>query len=382
MLLYEKDTVKTGSQATATIAFYAGGQLRIAADSVVVIEAPLSLPDRVPAPGDAAAPGVARVERGVVRGVVKAGSQPLRLLTANGETTVIQATKGTVRFRAVSADKGRLSLALMQGQAEVQTARTRRRLSAGQLVHVARGKISQPLTLLDYPELLAPAVDAHLGGSGPVQLQWKAVEGAVKYHVQVSTALRFDPLNVDVRVAGAAMLLPSLPAKTYAWRVSSIDQSGNEGEFGFARRFHIRAASAAPAAPMPPANKANGAPKQQAAARRPRPTPSGDGQMLRPVHNARLGPGRNEVSFVWRSRAASFELVIAKSSDLTRRVARRVKTASTRLVVGGLDPATYYWGVYALEASERKPLFVRARRLVLLKERPPELDVPKSIGWK
>lgn len=73
------------------------------------------------------------------------------------------------------------------------------------------------------PELTSPAFHASVSGDKAV-LQWKAVEGADEYHVQVATDAEFKWLILDnANVKENSLEVAGLEAgKSYFWRVSAV----------------------------------------------------------------------------------------------------------------------------------------------------------------
>jgi hypothetical protein len=167
---------------------------------------------------------------------------PMRLMTHDGKLLVVRSQGDKpVRVRVRTNAAGRLHVAAIDGtvklDAEDGKAKT---LAAGSLVQVSGRGIGRVKVLPRYPELISPGVDAQLS-STRVALRWQRPSGkGNRFRLQVSRHLSFDVRLVDENVAASSIQL-TLPSARYAWRVATIDASGIEGEFGFARRFTVKA---------------------------------------------------------------------------------------------------------------------------------------------
>lgn len=359
MLLLHRDALKTAEGARARVRFVTGAELEIEEQSLVVIEMPEvpkkeapEQPDKPPAPVQ-----VARVEQGTIRGVVKPGAPPVRVMTPGGEPTEIQADGDQeVPFRIRVREGGKLEVAVLKGSARVRSGRREVRLTPRQVVDVTDKQISKPVELLPYPELTVPQVDAKVEAGAEMELGWKPVEGAAMYRVQLSHMVNFVKRLYDTTVVVPRFRLPAPRAmRTYVWRVSSVDPAGRESEFGFARRFHVKSAK-----------------------------PPDLGQMLYPPDNAGIqyvGQPR-PVTFRWKGEADSYQVVVARDPSLTRRVVARSTTSKTYFEMKTLRSGTYYWGVFVRQGGQSKPLFERAHKLVIARRLPPHVKVPESIDWK
>ena len=62
-------------------------------------------------------------------------------------------------------------------------------------------------------------------------LDWKDVTAATKYHIQIDDNPEFSSPVVDNKVDISNYTSPPLPDEKYYWRVSSMDEAGNESDF-------------------------------------------------------------------------------------------------------------------------------------------------------
>jgi len=364
MALFNRDAIKTGEGATAVVSFVAGGRklkLDIEEQSLVIIEAPEVKPGPKKAPDrktvkEPPPVHVARVEKGTVRGVVEPGGPPVKVITPDGDAEIVADGKEPVPFR-LRIRKRKLEVAVLKGSARVRTGKSEVKLQPRQVVDVTARKISKPVELLPYPVLVAPPVDSKVEAGTEMELRWTPVEGASLYRVQVSHLVSFAERLYNTTVVVPFFKLPAPKAmRTYVWRVASVDSAGRESEFGYARRFHVQTSTEA----VP-------------------------GQLLHPPDNAGLQYPRGKpkpVLFRWRGEAKLYELVVARSTSLKRRVVARRKTKQTEIVLPRMRRGEYYWGVFALDGGKRQALFKKPHRLVIASRRPPYVRVPKAIKWK
>ena len=369
MRLAHLDTLRTADGARAEVTFDAGGKLDIAEEAEVLIEAP-----RAERPGGPKIMQVAHVRRGVVRGEAAPG-RPLRLIGRGGKAAEIVAQDGKpVRFRVREGKGGRLEVAVLDGKAKLRVGSRSIDVERNQLVDVGGGGALRTVRLLAFPELLAPAVDAPVAGT-PIIMRWQAVPGAAAYRLQVSTTVGFVRRIDDRVIGGTQTTIAPTTAGRYVWRVRSIDASGHEGEFGYARRFRLLNALAAPDAALP-------TPKVPAKIRRPRipklPTPV----LLSPPAGVTLeiGSKPERVVFRWKPRVKA-QLVVAHNRTLRRGVVGSLAVDSEFAELSLGQPGRYYWGLCA-DATCRKGTRGRPRLLIVKRRTPPVLELPKSIDWK
>jgi len=349
MALYHLDSLRTGVGARAQVAFARGGRMEVEEESEVLIEAPQP---RVP--GGKELLQVARVRHGSLRGEVQPG-KPFRLIMADGKMAELVARGDRpVTFRAQAGRDGQLELAVLKGAGRVTAGGAKVDLEANQMVDLRRGRLGRRATLLPFPELVSPTVDAKVQSPSMV-FRWRPVEESRGYRIQLSTFVGFDEKLLNRSVEGTEVAFRELTPDRYFWRVSSIDALGHEGEFGFARRFDVVATSNAP-------------------------VPDGT-----PAQNAviEIGRSKDPIDFTWHGEGARFEFLLGKSPSMRWLVLlrRRVQGNTTRVV--DLDPGVYYWSVIEVDArGRRQPIFHRSRRLLVRQRHPPQLKLPPSIDWK
>jgi serine/threonine protein kinase len=349
MLLHHLDALRTGVGARAQVIFKKGSRLDVDERSELLIEAPL------PVAGQPA-PRLARLRKGTMRVVALPGT-PIRLVTPDGKIAEVAARgDAPVSFRVTQDDEG-LELAVLKGAAAVKAGGKHLDLESNQLIDVKGDKVSGPVKLLGFPQLVAPGVDAKIRQGRKVVVRWKRVDEAKRYRVQVSHFVGFDEKYINQVTNGTSTTLVDLKPETYIWRVRSIDAAGHEGEFGFARRFAILQGTG----PVDPGIK----------------------NLLRPVPSAVIEYAKRAepVTFSWRRAAALHEVVVARSPNLRRFTVVKRSVPGTSVSLDPLQPGVYYWGVYSVKRGRKKALFRRPRRFVIVQRKPPKIQIP-ALKWK
>ena len=159
---------------------------------------------------------------------------------------------------------------------------------------------------------------------------------------------------------GTSLRLLGLVPGTYVWRVSSLDDQGREGEFGFARRFMVYAPRAAAPAPMEEA---------QVTA-----LPADFG-----IFKVASLPTSVELS--WTGGRQPYRVVVARRPGLDKAVLVEKTLADSSVTIPILKQGVYYWGVFTLSTGgKQRALLSATRRFIISKRTPPELHLP-SINW-
>ena len=91
-------------------------------------------------------------------------------------------------------------------------------------------------TPLSPPILISPDNGAKLTD---VTLKWQSLQGAIKYHVQVSESQTFQNPVISETLSSTSLTITSLDEGTYFWRVQGEDQYGNLGEWSEMRQFSV-----------------------------------------------------------------------------------------------------------------------------------------------
>ncbi|MFW6369266.1 MAG: hypothetical protein ACOC0J_01655, partial [Myxococcota bacterium] len=246
--LRHRDSVRTAPDARAIVSYTSGATLNVDPDSLLVITAPRRDESGVEVQEVLVTSGGVRAEmpagsaagrRRVVEVVGESGEVAARL-------TPTGSSRDDLSYRVRLNEQGETEVAVLAGEAEVQSGEERVSVRAGQAVEIDRsrneGRISAAVTLPGFPESLAPSVDAGIRIDSPpaeVELKWAPVEQAASYRVQVATDFTFDHIVREETVEDESYRFAVPSKRTYFWRVSSRDERGREGEFGFVRRFSV-----------------------------------------------------------------------------------------------------------------------------------------------
>jgi hypothetical protein len=114
-----------------------------------------------------------------------------------------------------------------QGQAVVQRGTERVELGRFERITFPTGGEISKTRVLAPPELLQPVHYQPITVADPkraaVHFEWKAVAGAVAYHLSVSTSSMFRNLVVDKRTGSSSMEVSGLDAGDYFWAVEAMD---------------------------------------------------------------------------------------------------------------------------------------------------------------
>jgi len=97
-------------------------------------------------------------------------------------------------------------------------------IQAGNEKVIKKGTLPPPVVQL--PGGVAQHADKIL------EIKWLKVEGACRYHLQIAEDKEFTVLNDDRKdIRGKAYIFYNFVFKSYYFRVSSIDEEGNQGEW-------------------------------------------------------------------------------------------------------------------------------------------------------
>ncbi len=100
------------------------------------------------------------------------------------------------------------------------------------------------------PIPLEPADAAVIRGAAP-ELRWTASAEATSYRLQIALDDDFaEPVNDQNKLAANSFAVSDITPETYHWRLASINETGEQGPFGPARSFDIKAETATPLAAL------------------------------------------------------------------------------------------------------------------------------------
>ncbi len=351
------DEVRTGPLAFTRIEFLSGGALELQEKASVVIDvAPLAQG----APGGAAPEARVSVTEGEVRGFLPQGAagaeaSGLVIRAGDGSETRLTAAPGDApaTFRVTSGAKG-TEVAMTSGEARLGSGGASRALKRGQAVDMAKGEVSDPVELIDFPSSAEPGVDArfHFKPGISIRMTWRPVPTATAYRIQVGRDLAFQTIDATKELKETGFSFSPRGPGMHSWRVAARDAKGRYSEYGFARRFYTEK--------EPPRDLLIG---------------PEDGAAL--VFADEAPP----ITFSWESAGAaeSYRLVVARGPDLVAQKVISMVSEGQRVQLEGLAPGELYWGVYVDDEETPEPIFVKPRRLSLQRVEKPKVTVPKAL---
>jgi hypothetical protein len=239
LVLRKSDLVRTGPGSAAEISFFDGTIVHVRPDSLITIE------ETSEDPGTKARKVAWHISSGEVNFQTVRRNVPgsaAEISTPTVRTTASEQTEGGIRV----AQSGDSDVRIFRGSTQVET-RTGERLTVGAAEAVAvdaSGKASPKRTLPGVPTLLAPPHQTEITYADPTRattmLIWKAVPGAVTYHVMLDYSAYFNRPIVDRGgIEDASVQLQGLDTGKYYWRVAAVDKEGVEGAFSDFARFTV-----------------------------------------------------------------------------------------------------------------------------------------------
>lgn len=327
------DWVRTGPGASTRIELRGGGRIELEERTVVMVDRP------APPTGGGS---VVALESGTARGLLPEDALPDGPLVLRGDNgrqvaLTVEEHAGPTEFRVTRTARG-MHLSVSRGRLLLSEGAHRRTLAAGYWLDVARGLEDAEHDGPPFPTSLSPGVDARIAWSPGLRitLSWGPLDGARSYQVQVARDLGFTRRIVDTQVEGLDFTFLPLEPGMFVWRVAALDAEGRPGESGFARRIFVE-----------------------------RKPPRGLLVTPRDGYEAPDALAAEDLVFAWQSIGGEprYRLVVARDRELRQPVLVR-EGGLQQVVLPGLAPGEYYWGVYVAEEPP-VPLFQKARRLVV-----------------
>jgi hypothetical protein len=210
----------TAADTSLTLQLADGSRVLLQADSALVL-------DRLSAYGRT---GMVDTRMRLKRGRLNSDVTPLSGSAARftvSTPNTISSVRGTHFRVAADEDSGDARTEVVSGHVDVGNSARHVMVDGGRGVSTeAAGKPGEPQPLLAAPSVDCPAQPI---GQSPAQIQWKPLDRAARYRVQVALSDRFEALVLDTVVDGTQATLPSLPDGPHAFRVRGIDSARMEG---------------------------------------------------------------------------------------------------------------------------------------------------------
>jgi hypothetical protein len=238
--LTKTDMVRTGSGGSAEIRLADGTLFHLRAESLMTINESTENP-------------ASRVRQGGV--TIQSGEANFTTAprgVTGGATTIstptVTATAGDdAAGRFTVSEGGNTGIDVYRGQVGGETkAGQKIVLASNEGVRIdATGTAGAKIALPGIPTLLAPPHQAEIAYVDPARsttlLAWKAVPGAVAYHILLDFNVTFARPVYDRKdwKVGSSMELRGLEVGTYYWKVAAIDKDGVAGSFSDFSRFVV-----------------------------------------------------------------------------------------------------------------------------------------------
>ena len=324
----ERDWVRTGASAFARIRFAAGGFLDLHERTTIIVDTAIT------------------VDSGSLVGVAEGGGAPIVVKAADGSEARIVTAAGApaAEFRLTAGADSSLEIAVTRGSVDVTAGGEGRTIAAGEASDLGKDRTSAVVKLLGFPRSIQPGVDARFlfAPAMKIDLTWKPVTKAARYHVQVARDTEFRELVLDTDAPKpVGGFLPDAVG-VYVWRVAAVDADGRLGEFGFVRRMYLEA--------EPPREL-----------------------LVGPTDGAKIGFSDDgvHVTFSWKSSSETekYRLVIGAGADPTVDTVASMITQGQQIDVRTLGEGSYSWGVYAIHDKVETPIFLAPRQLTIRRQR-------------
>lgn len=247
--LSEGDKVQTGSDSVAKIRFDDGTEITVQPDSIVVIKRNKTSDDKQQA--------LLVIESGESSINAEKSTNTATIATPNIKNGRI-APGSEVSF-ATEQQSGQDSAEVKKGYAEITTQQGKTvKLSDLQKVAVDRNNNIKVSELPKIPPLIAPpngqVFEFQSDQPLKVELKWRDVPSAARYHVQISENLMFGKISAENANMLKNLILIEIPKaskKQYFWRVRSVDKDGLKSPWSDAFQFVVQS-------PKPLINTATG----------------------------------------------------------------------------------------------------------------------------
>jgi len=230
------DTVQTDSDGQARIQFIDGSTYTLGQDSTMVIRLHvLDSRNGSSAVNVAVGSGEVKVSTGQRTDSVN------EIETSSTSSEMDPNTKATV----AATREGTTKIDVASGSARVTTQDGgKAKVGADERLEVASsGQIISHEKLLPSPRLSEPtdlAVIRTADDHATINLSWIPVQGAVKYHVAVSTSRFFTKIISESRdLKSARLVVEKLPPGRYFWQVKAVDGTGKTSGFSDPFQFTL-----------------------------------------------------------------------------------------------------------------------------------------------
>lgn len=237
LTLDKGDTIQTGTDGVARIAFADGTTYTVKSDTYVTVEDNNVAEDHATKVGVHISSGQVDLATGTweVPGSKAEVSFENAVASLRSNTHAAVRSDPTTKEQEITVASG--SAELTRGNEHLDIAKWERATFATGSATITKSEVLAPPELLE-PLNLQPLIVADTK-KDPVHFAWKAVNTAKMYEFQVSTTAMFNHVVFDKKTAGTTLDVTGLDPGDYFWRVRGIDEKNNSSDAGDALKFTL-----------------------------------------------------------------------------------------------------------------------------------------------
>lgn len=232
MSLDKGDVIRTSGDGIARISFANGTTYVVKPDTLITVESNT----------------MGQTQQQVRPAVnIRSGAVDLSTTSSGAEVTFQDATAQVQQNSraAVRTDpeRNQHEFTVQAGAAEVQRGSQRVQLSQYERVSFPSGGEITLSKVLAPPNPVSPLNQEPISAEDPerlpVEFRWRPVEGAVGYHLRVSTSSMFTQVVAEKRVTSPGTVVSGLRGGDYFWVVTAQDAKGGSSEPSETRKFTL-----------------------------------------------------------------------------------------------------------------------------------------------
>jgi glucodextranase-like protein len=233
------DRIRTAPDSLAKIKFEDGTEITVQSDSIVVISKQMGASHKEESPLMVIEVGESDVN------AERSASAPSLSTSKISRFKLAPGSTGSVR---ADDQTGEHSGTINKGFGEVTTSRGETtQLSELEQIKVDKDFVTSKVKLPYTPPLVSPQngqIFDFLTDQGlTIELKWRDVSNAARYHVQISEHPLFGKLsaeNAALTKSAISIKIPKSNKKQYFWRVRSIDKAGNKSPWSDSHQFVVQ----------------------------------------------------------------------------------------------------------------------------------------------
>jgi FecR protein len=237
LTLDKGDTIQTGTDGVARIAFADGTTYTVKSDTYVTVEDNNVAEDHATKVGVHISSGQVDLATGTweVPGSKAEVSFENAVASLRSNTHAAVRSDPTTKEQEITVASG--SAELTRGNEHLDIAQWERATFATGSATITKSEVLAPPELLE-PLNLQPIIVGDTK-KDPVHFAWKAVNTAKMYEFQVSTTAMFNHVVFDKKTAGTTLDITGLDPGDYFWHVRAIDEKNNSSDAGDALKFTL-----------------------------------------------------------------------------------------------------------------------------------------------